>query len=151
MPSCQLCGNDSDSLSKVKIEGATMKVCDSCSDLGEEVTTKSKKKPKKTKKKSRTPSRRESQVLVNNYGKKVKEAREDKKLSLQELADELKEKKSVIQKIEQSELKPDKSLAGKISRELGIELYTNPKTYDEDTDSGDTRKATLGDVADIKE
>lgn len=150
MPSCQLCGKDSDSLTKVKIEGATMKVCDSCSDMGEEVTTTS-KKPKKKKKKSRSSSQKDSQVLVSDYGSKVKEAREDREISLKELAEDLKEKNSVVKKIEQEKLKPDKTLAGKISRELDIELYTNPKAWDEDTDSGDTRKATLGDVADIKE
>lgn len=127
-----------------------MKVCDSCSDMGEEITTSS-SKTKKKKKKSRSSSKKDNQVLVNDYGSKVKEARESREMSLKELADELKEKNSVIKKIEQEKLKPDKTLASKISRELDIELYTNPKAWDEDTDSGDSRKATLGDVADIKD
>jgi len=150
MASCQLCGRDVDSLKKAKIEGATLKVCDSCADMGETVETKSKKKKRK-KKKSRTSSKTSSEVLASNYGDMIKNAREEEKLSIKEVADSLNEKESVIKKIEGEDLKPEKSLASKLEKKFGIELYVNPSVSDVETDSGDERSATLGDVAEVSE
>lgn len=150
MASCELCGRDVDSLEKAKIEGATLKVCDSCSDMGETVETKSKKKKRK-KKKSRTSSKTSSEVLASNYGEMIKEARENEKLSIKEVADDLNEKESVIKKIESEDLKPEKSLASKLEKKFNIELYVNPSVSDVETDSGDERSATLGDVAEVSE
>ena len=149
MSSCQLCGKDSDDLKKTKIEGATLKVCDSCSDMGETIEQ-PKKKSKKTKKK-KTYRPKDTQVLANDYGNRVKEAREDRKLSMKELADTLNEKASLIKKIEREDLKPEKSLAKKLSKELDVTLYVNPEVSDHSVESGDDRKATLGDVAEVKE
>jgi len=152
MSKCQLCGKDTDSAVKAKIEGAVMRVCSSCAEMGEKIQTKSKKSNKKKKKsKRRRTSRTEEKVLANNYGRKIREEREDRELTMEELANMMNEKTSVIQKVEQEELKPDQSLAGKISKKLGLDLYVNPKVSDyDDTSSGDSRAATLGDVADIK-
>jgi putative transcription factor len=150
MASCELCGKDTDSLKKTKIEGATLKVCNSCSEMGETVETKSRKRKKK--KKSRNRSRKkDTKTLASDYGERVKQAREEEKLSISEVADDLNEKESVVKKIENAELKPDKSLASKLSKKFGIELYVNPEVADVDTDSGDTRSATLGDVAEVKD
>jgi putative transcription factor len=150
MSSCELCGKDTDSLKKAKIEGATLKVCDSCADMGETVETKSKKRKKKKKSRSRS-RKKDTQTLASDYGDRVKQAREGEKLSISEVSDDLNEKESVIKKIENEELKPDKSLAGKLSKKFGIELYVNPEVADVDQGSGDTRKATLGDVAEVKD
>jgi len=146
-----MCGKDADSLKKVKIEGAVLKVCDSCAEMGEEVKTSSRKKRKK-KSSGRSRSKKgSSEVLVNDYGERVKDAREDETLSIAELSDELNEKESLLKKIEQGELKPDKPLAKKLSKRFNITLYTNPEVTDYSQERGDTRKATMGDVAEIKE
>jgi len=149
MPSCQLCGESSDNLKKAKIEGAVIKVCSSCSDMGNVMEQKKKKVKKTNKSKSQRP--RDTQVLANNYGERVKSSREERQLSIKELADDLNEKASLIKKVEREELKPDKALAGKLSKALGVTLYVNPQVSDHDVESGDDRDATLGDVADIKE
>jgi putative transcription factor len=149
MSSCQLCGKDSDDLKKAKIEGAVMKVCDSCSDMGETVEQKKEKTKKKEKKTTYRP--KDTQVLANDYGKRIKKAREDEKLSIEELSDQLNEKASLIKKIEREDLKPEKSLAKKLSSELDVRLYVNPEVSDHEVESGDDRKATLGDVAEVKE
>lgn len=123
-----------------------MQVCSSCAEMGEKID---KKKKQKKKKKRRRKSSQET--LANDYGSRVKKAREDRELSISELSDRLNEKTSVLKKIETEDLKPDKSLAGKLAKELDIELYVNPEVSDyDDTSDGDTRKATLGDVADVK-
>jgi len=150
MPSCELCGNDSDSLKKAKIEGATLKACSSCAEMGETVENTSKKTRKKKKKRSKT-RRQNREVLATDYGERVKQAREGDKLSIKEVANDLNEKESVIKKVESQDLKPDKSLASKLSKKFGIELYVNPEVSNVDTDSGDDRSATLGDVAEVKD
>lgn len=151
MPSCQLCGKDSDNLEKAKIEGAKLKVCSSCAEMGETVDQK-KKRPKKKKKRKKSRRPRDTEVLASDYGSRVKEAREERKLSIKELADDLNEKASLVKKVEREELKPDKSLAGKLSKALDITLYVNPEVSDHDTDSSsDDRNATLGDVAEVKD
>ena len=148
MSSCQLCGEETDSTEKVKIEGAVLKVCDSCSEMGEEIETSSRKK--KRKRNSSSPRTRE--VLVNDYGKRIKQARENGGISIKELADDLNEKSSLISKLEKEDLKPDNSLAGKLSDRLGVELYTNAEVANYDQSGGtDDRKATLGDVAEVKD
>ena len=152
MATCQLCGEETDSTTKTKIEGAVLQVCDSCAEMGEEVKTTSKNKSRKKKKKKRKRrKKRNDEVLINDYGKQVKKARESKQLSIMELADDLNEKESLLKKIEQQELKPEKSLAQKLEKKFNIELYTVPEAWDQETDSGDDRSATLGDVAEVKE
>lgn len=152
MASCQLCGREQDSLEKAKIEGATLKVCDSCADMGETVSTGSTKKTKRKKrKKKRSTSKQSSTVLASNYGEIIKNAREGEQLSIEEVADSLNEKESFIRKIEREDLKPEKSLASKLEKKFGIDLYVNPSVSDVKTDSGDTRSATLGDVAEVSE
>lgn len=151
MSSCELCGRDVDSLKKAKIEGATLKVCDSCADMGEEVQTSTSKTRKKKKSRSRKKTKRETDTLASDYGERVRSAREEEKLSIKEVAEDLNEKESVIQKVENQELKPEKSLASKLSKKFGVDLYVNPEVADVDTDSGDTRSATLGDVAEVKD
>lgn len=147
MTSCELCGRDVDSLKKVKIEGATLKACDSCAEMGEEVTTSSKKNRKKKKTRKKRSSK---DVLVSDYGERIKSARESEQLSLAEVADDLNEKESLIAKIEKQDLKPDKPLADKLSKKFGVTLYTNPEVADYSTDNKvDDRKATMEDVADI--
>ncbi|MFB6158162.1 MAG: multiprotein bridging factor aMBF1 [Candidatus Nanohalobium sp.] len=146
MPKCQLCGEEVESTTKAKIEGAVMQVCDSCAEMGEKIDTKSRKKKKRKKRRNN-----KSKTLANDYGSRVRNAREDRELSIKELADSLNEKTSVIKKVEREELKPDKSLAGKLSKELDITLYVNPEvTNYDDTSDSDSRKATLGDVANVK-
>lgn len=152
MATCQLCGEETDSTTKAKIEGAVLQVCGSCAEMGEEVETKSKKqKKKKSSRKNRTSRKRNEEVLIDDYGKKVKKARESQELSISELSDQLNEKESLLKKIEQQELKPEKSLAQKLEKKFNLELYTVPEAWDQDTDTGDDRSATLGDVADVKE
>jgi putative transcription factor len=145
-----MCGSDTSSSTKVKIEGAVLKVCDSCKDLGNEVKTSSNKKKRK-KKKSSSRKRGSGKVLVPDYGEKLKSAREDEQRSIKEVADELNEKESLIKKIEKQDLKPDKSLAGKLSDRFDITLYTNSEVsnHGSATENSSSKKATLEDVADI--
>jgi len=62
-------------------------------------------------------------------------------------------KKSLLsKKIENQDLKPDKSLATKLSERFNITLYTNPEVsnHGSATNTSQSKKATLEDIADIK-
>lgn len=116
--------------------------------MGEEVGGTASRK-KKSKKRSRTRKGGQD-TLAPDYGKRLKQAREDKQLSLQKLADDLNEKSSVISKIEKEQFKPGKSLAKQLEEKLDVELYTNPEVADySQSDNPDSRKATMEDVADV--
>lgn len=158
MASCELCGQDTSDPTKIKMEGTVLKVCDSCSDIGEEVQTKTSrsKSSSSTKaqgnpniKRKATPA---DKTLASDYGVRVKKAREAKSLSHEELADKLNEKQSRISKIETQNLKPDENLGRKLQKVLDVELYVNSEVSNVDqTDGNDDRDATLEDVADINE
>ncbi|MEM3812196.1 MAG: helix-turn-helix domain-containing protein, partial [Thermoplasmata archaeon] len=63
-----------------------------------------------------------TEVLVEDFGARIKKAREAKKLTIEDLAKKLLEKKTLLSKIERQESKPDDKLIKKIEKELNIKL-----------------------------
>lgn len=153
---CEMCGNDS-KLRKVKVEGAVLNLCKGCQGTGEVMgTSKSKKrksssKKRRSKKKKRKP-RSQQKFLVKGFEKKVKEAREDKGLKIEELAERIKVKESVVHRIESGKLKPDEKLARKLKKVLGVNLYREESVVDYETTKKDFSGsgATIGDIAKVK-
>jgi putative transcription factor len=154
---CEMCGNDAE-LKKTKIEGAVLKVCEECQEAGEVMETSSSSSSSRSTSRSTSTSKRRSkpkgqqEELVGDYDTRVKQAREEKDLSIEELADRLNEKESVIHRIESGKLKPDKSLAKKIESKLGLDLYEELSDVDYEARSGSSNDggATIGDVADVR-
>lgn len=150
---CEVCGA-AGAGKTAKIGESELVVCEDCASLGEVIGKFSeKKKERKTvKKSSKTSSafkRKTDKVLKREYGNAVREAREGNDMTMEELAEELKEKKSVIRRIENEELKPDKKLSKKLERELEIELFT--ELEGERSEFGtDDENLTIGDVAEVK-
>jgi len=136
------------------MEGTVLKVCEDCAEMGEDVS-----KSSTTKKRSSSsgPSSSRSgpdggKALATDYGKRLRRAREAESLSQEELAEKLNEKESRISKIEKKEFKPGRKLGKKLEAELELELYVTPEVGDHATGArGDSREATLGDVADIED
>jgi putative transcription factor len=105
---------------------------------------------------SRSHSRRRSrdilrsdEVLIENYGDAIKEARKAKGLSLEDFAQMINEKASLIQKIEKSEFEPSESLLVKIERKLDLVL-TEKASAPIYTGTSSTKETTLGDVVKLK-
>lgn len=151
MSSCQICGKEADDLTKIKVEGTKMMVCEDCKNLGTEVDSNKNMSTRTENSSTRSKSSKSQEVLVNDYGKKLRSARESKNLSQAELADKLNEKESFISKIERENMKPPKKLAKKLETELGLELYvkdvvTDPKYKNKDSESSGK---TIGDIADL--
>lgn len=66
----------------------------------------------------------DSIILVNNYSELLRESRMTRGLSHEQLGLLLKERASLIRKIESGSLKPDEVLTKKLERFFRIKLYT---------------------------
>ena len=131
---------------KVEIEGTILEVCEDCSKYGELVET----KPVRIVKVRRKSKLEEKEtVFVDNYGKKIIEARKNINLTREEFAKKINEKESVIKRVEKEEMMPDDKLTERIERFLGIKLK---ETYEEKPIKKRMKRGelTLGDVVEIE-
>ncbi len=132
---CEVCGKNVPRLRKVLIEGAIMNVCDECAKLGTPI-----EKPKVKVQRTPVPQNihthhveekhqkkkedmlNEEMVLVDDYGERVRKARDAMNISLEDAAKKMLEKKNVLSKIERGEMKPDRELIKKLERFYNIKL-----------------------------
>lgn len=168
MVQCEMCGTEVPDPKTVKVEGAELDVCDECADFGTEVkqdssSTTSTKYSTSSSGSSGSSSgsssssessggrrRRdmfdEMEELVSDYDERIRDAREGAELSQEELANELKEKASVIRKVERGDSLPSDDVREKLERELGITLTESGDSGDEEwSGSSDSAGLTLGD------
>ena len=92
---------------------------------------------------------RSDQILVDDYGDVIKQARKAKGLSLEDFAQMINEKASLIQKLEKSEFNPPESLIVKIERKLEISLKEEAAAPIF-TGTTSKKETTLGDVVKLK-
>lgn len=144
---CTLCGREVEKIFKAEVEGSIVEVCENCLKFGrkiEEVKPPIKKKPEPT-----ITLPEEETIMIHNYGKVIKETREKKGLTRNDFAKNIKEKESVIRRIEMEEMVPDEKLKRKIERFLEISLT---EKYEEKGIESKSRKETLtlGDVVEVE-
>ncbi len=118
MANCDICGRDMN-LVKVKVEDVILNVCKNCSNFGEVIKE---EKVRKVIRKETKFKNEDIEVIVSDYSKKIKEARESRNLTQKEVGEKLAEKESVIHKIESGNLEPSLELARKIEKFFGIRL-----------------------------
>jgi len=148
---------------KAMIEGAKMLVCGECAKLGS-VYWEAKTEPRLKKVAKRLPtsvlpprkqpplSVAENIELVDDFGTKVRQAREQMGLSHQDLGKKISEKVSVLRKIESGKMTPDNLLAEKLQHALRIKLLaplSEPKVPSKVLASRPA-SPTLGDIAQVK-
>ena len=96
-------------------------------------------------------STKPSYEVIEDYNKVVRESREKKGWSREELAEKIYEKVSVINRIESGRMIPDMKLSRKLEKILGITiLEKTDETIAEEVSSRNVRGATIGDIARIK-
>jgi putative transcription factor len=143
MNNCEMCGTQSDNLVKARIEGAELKVCDSCTRFGEpleEPETEEDDKPKLDKDGSDTspddyrnfsseeeqqqsgPFKPQVEELVFDYDDRIRNGREEADLSQEELANKLNEKQSLLHRLEKGKALPSEEVRQKLEQALEIEL-----------------------------
>ena len=155
---CEICGAEiSGPPQRIVIDRSAMEVCKSCARFGKP-EDKWSPVPKKM-----VPVERAFTVqrpkprdhfkdlveLVPNFGRKIREAREIMGLSVEELGSRIKEKATLLKKIEREEISPEDEVRKKLERELKIKL-TDQASEARTKSSGAARGLTLGDIASIK-
>ncbi|WP_321429306.1 multiprotein bridging factor aMBF1 [uncultured Methanolobus sp.] len=159
---CEICGAEiRGGPFKINIDGSELTVCGKCSQHGNAagkrnpVSTKIapvKRRPATRTGGSRPPRKVPEMVvdeLVDEYGQTIKEARERKKWSHDQLASKIKEKATLVKKIEREEIVPEDDVRQKIEKVLDIKL-TERTGENEWTGERLNRGTTLGDIVTIK-
>jgi len=155
---CELCGRNVPRLKKVIIEGVILNVCDECAKFGKEI--KGNKIPKdvkylppevvrerlERKRRKRKDYLEEEEVLIDDYPRVIREARERMGLTQDELAKKILEKKTVISKIERGEMRPDEKLIKKLEKALNIKLKEKVSPLYRKEEEKKSGALTLGDL-----
>lgn len=90
--------------------------------------------------------------LAQDYDDRIRDARENMDLSQEDLAKQLNEKASLIQKLERGDVLPSDEVQKKLERKLDISLSESPDTEDTEWEGGSsTGSYTLGDVVKRKD
>ena len=113
---------------KVLVEGNLLTVCKTCSKRGKPSNNqpniqKSFVRPKKMIKPNKITFD-DSTILVNDYSEVIRKSRMIKGLTHEQLGILIKERASLLRKIESGSLKPDEELTKKLERFFRINLYT---------------------------
>ncbi len=163
---CEVCGQEIFSKPyKVMIEGARLTVCGKCARHGEIVHERpqqdivgtrpkiahAKSHPVKTSRKQRGSKQTvESPLeLVEDFAGRIRRAREELKLSHEDLGRRINEKVSVLRKIETGKMTPNNSLAARLEHILKIKLFASAseeKTAHTNVPKATVTEITLGDL-----
>lgn len=118
---CEICGNNAGKGNHVLMDGVEMIACNDCAKLGVPIQEK-----KQATGNHSLPmgysSNLEQIVLVDDFGKRIKTAREKKQLTFKDLSHLAKEKTSVLKNIESGHLEPNIELAKRLELALGVKI-----------------------------
>lgn len=161
MVECELCGKPISRKSyKISIEGVVLNVCEKCYSrhakfkISVNRTYQRKDFPKpqqrifKPKKAKRQFPELEYEV-VEDFAEKIRKAREKLGWSTEVLAQKVREKETVIRRIESGRLTPTLDLARKLEKVLKISLL-EPVIEEHQIRSKDNKDLTLGDIVIIR-
>jgi len=149
---CEICGKTIlGQPTKTKIDGSVMSVCKECSKFGK--IQREPPKPSQPRRRiQRAPRIREpTSEVLEDFAAIIREGREKKGWSREELGEKIYEKVSVINRIESGKMTPDLKLARKLERTLKVTLVEKlDDTQSEEFKAGSLKGATIGDIARIK-
>ena len=145
---CEMCGNDVEALTRVKVEGSVLRLCANCAHFGKPLDPPPapavvRAVPGATpvrygggaSRASSGPRRMEERDLYTEIGelelapdwsKRVRGAREALKWTPEEFAKKLNEKKSIVLKLESGGIHPPDDLVRRVERLLKVRLRADP-------------------------
>ncbi len=138
---CEICGSEADG--KAEIEGAVLNVCRNCAGSGRDII----QKQPKILKLARLPEEMRS-MLIEDFSRAIKTAREKRHLSQEHLASAVKEKTSIIKRIEEG-WNPPLQTARKLELFFGLKLIDKVQDNAEKMIVG-RKEITIADIAIIK-
>jgi len=137
---CEMCGRSIDYPVKTRIEGSVLSVCNNCSLLGERVDIRTEVRDKKR-------ITLDTKSINPNFAKIIRSTRISSVMSVEQLAEKLAEKSTVIERIEKG-MRPTDDLAKKIERALSVKLFGTEEVVE--TQKKNDRSQSMGDIAVIK-
>jgi putative transcription factor len=149
---CELCGTECD-CKPANVDGVKMMLCPRCMRHGQRITT-SDTTPVRIKKpmldRIRKPKVKDvykdmEKELVSDWNEIIKNAREKKGLSREELGFKIGERTVTISKIENGDLRPSDKMVEKLEKELEISLVEKVAGVSTMPSSSQRRGYTLGD------
>jgi len=152
---CEMCGAESVSLESRKVSGSVLRVCTSCAGMGKETSYREsvghrafvaqtlEKREQKTRYKDISS---EDKVLISNYGRVVRKAREKRGLDHNALALKISEKKSIVTSVESGNMRPNEKLIRKLENFLKINLMEDVEESSTSYKSGSKKNLTMGDL-----
>jgi putative transcription factor len=157
---CEICGAEiREKPLCITIDTSELQVCQKCAPYGKPVdkrTPVSRKVSPVVRTVTRTEKRQKKDFfdilkdeLLDNYVQIIRDAREAKGWSQEDLAENLKEKASLIKKIERSEIVPEDSVRKKLEHTLNIKLTERVDASGQEV-SHLKKDTTLGDIVKIK-
>lgn len=158
--SCDVCGEQTMGRgAKVVIEGATVLACPRCARLGKLYVESPSQRMRSrigpaqySVKRIRSVPREtlEELEVVEDFSSRIRKAREKIGLTQEDLARRVKEKLSIIQKIESGKITPDMKLCRELEHSLRISLLALRVETPISTTSGPSASLTLGDIVKMK-
>ncbi|HUR69026.1 MAG TPA: multiprotein bridging factor aMBF1 [Candidatus Thermoplasmatota archaeon] len=138
MPSCEMCGKELPSLRRAIIEGTAMSVCGDCIKFGveqagakHEVTNRSRTtaalENRAVRGRTRDVFSDMPEELVEDYGERVRLARQKLGLSIEDVGKKINERQSELAKLEQGTYHPPDTLVKKLERFFNIKLMEKPE------------------------
>ena len=149
---CEICGGDIKGKGyKILVEGCELTVCAKCKDYGTENVSKTVQHEVIRIVKKKKPSVKPitfTEELVENFNEIIRRERERRGWSQKELAKRIQEKESLIRKIENAEITPEKEVVEKLEKIFNIKL----REVVQEVKVNHPRKLTptLGDIVVIK-
>ena len=121
---CEVCGKETGKGKLIVIDGNTMVACTSCASFGKEKQAEEKNQPMM---RTTKLAFKEKQLdlgldIVEDYGKRIRQAREIKEMTVKELAMKIFEKESLLHRLENQAIKPSDEIIKKLEKQLGIKL-----------------------------
>lgn len=141
---CELCGKESRMITAI-IEGTRLNVCSGCAKMGKIVH-----KPVVRERIAREAKPEVVEILVSDFGKRIREAREKSGLTQKEFAQKLNEKESIMHKIESGGFRPTIEKAKRFERALKIKLVEVSEETPAEITKGKSSALTIGDIIEIK-
>ena len=164
MPSCEMCGYLGERMHRAIVEGSMLLLCDKCVQFGEVIPMRNVPKDLVNKRLEYYRTHRfasqdlplelnDSEFLVKDYAFRIKHAREKLGKTQEEVALDLAERSSLLQKIESGHQEPPLKLAKKLEQYFKIQLLQKMEK-DEEIDASDFQTPsagfTIGDVIKFK-
>ena len=127
---CEVCGDEIRGQPHRRvIEGGRLTVCGRCAGFGSSEWSPNMPSRRRRGGSPPPPRRPRSEVeategleLITDYGATIKKARQKRRLNIEDFARMIKEKESVIKKLEKENLNPDRKLINKLENALNLKL-----------------------------